>query len=673
MKQKLKQPARLFLAILLLFSVVNCTKDSFEDIQNLQPNEELLASKAPFQIDYLSASQAPVFVKEMLPSRNRGNNLTSTSSYVDSETGAVFDEQTIMKVTDTLGNTNYTIRFGFPHAPERIFYNLIVGRDAQGVMNEPFIVRYVSDSTSFDAFKSSKYDFSKFRGKITYHKYADFFGTDKSLIGDLVIANRANIRNQSTIDTQTSCPTEFDEFGDPIACDTVIIDGTSDGFDGGGGSGTGTGEGGTSTSGDGTSSGGTIGGGSSAQCSWSATWHNCGGSNGNIAHDADVCGGDGLGAGWIIVVDCGDLSENNFLAADSFEECPECTTPTSGIGVLVPPVDSATNEDDFIPASAEDLLFLENLLNTPPLWKANPGILLNRPSLAYSHTALVSGGVMYRLNNGLILYQSNSPRFINGEFKSNLRFSPEASIDDSFYYINNPAEGNNTWYEFKLPPPEFVNADVSFLFNGFLDVTKMLGRYVLPVEDIIILIDGKDLDGETASRLQAGIFLVIGIVPGSKVVKPISKLVKGEKAWEIIVKIAGKDALKSSDEIFALLKTESNTAFFWSGNTLGVGGETFAKEFAQKNGGQTLEALLEFRKIELPRLSRSDPVTKEIWDQVSESYAKQALGTVKAIVGKSSTAESVWKSIELPALMDNPNVTRIIEIDPLTLKETILK
>ncbi|MDZ4148866.1 MAG: hypothetical protein U1C58_11315, partial [Flavobacteriaceae bacterium] len=248
MKQKLKQPARLFLATILLFSVVNCTKDSFEDIQNLQPNEELLTSKAPFQIDYLSANQAPVFVKEMFPSRNRDNSVTSTNNYTDTETGAVFDEQTIMKVTDTLGNTNYTIRFGFPHTPERIFYNLIVSRDAQGVMNVPYIVRYVSDSTAFDAFKNSRFDFRKFRGKITYHKYADFFGSDKSLIGDLVVANRANNRGQTTIDAQTACEPELDEFGDPIACQSITL-----------GGGTGGSSGGSSGSGDGLNPGDTAG------------------------------------------------------------------------------------------------------------------------------------------------------------------------------------------------------------------------------------------------------------------------------------------------------------------------------------------------------------------------------------------------------------------------------
>ncbi|MDZ4146815.1 MAG: hypothetical protein U1C58_00885, partial [Flavobacteriaceae bacterium] len=257
----------LFVAVLLI-ATTNCTRDDFSDIQQIE-KEDPLATR-PFQINYLSADQAPVFVKEMLPSRNRDNSVTSTNNYTDAETGAVFDEQTIMKVTDTLGNTNYTIRFGFPRTPERIFYNLIVGRDSQGVMNVPYIVRYVSDSTAFDAFKSSNYDFSKFRGKITYHKYADFFGTDKSLIGDLVIANRANSRGQTTIDVQTSCPTVFDEFGDPIACETITLDGGTSGSTGGSsGSGDGLNPGDTagtdsgvdsgSSSGDGSTSGGSDG------------------------------------------------------------------------------------------------------------------------------------------------------------------------------------------------------------------------------------------------------------------------------------------------------------------------------------------------------------------------------------------------------------------------------
>jgi hypothetical protein len=639
----------------------------------------------------------------MLPLRNRGNYLTSSNNYIDTETGAVFDEQTIMKVTDTLGNTNYTIRFTFQKSPENVFYNLVVGQNTKGDISSNFILRYASDSLSLKDFKDSGFDLKFFRGDLTIHKYEDFFQNSRPF--DRLIRKQGFSNRRSA--TQSLCRVETDKYGDPIPCETITLDGG--GQSGGSGVSFGDSSGGSSnividgfgeTSGDASAE---VGGGDS---------------NTREAEDpVDSVGGDPCcnmgdsppdsGLGSINIGDStstsavggctftkeydlegrlvgGTFSQGCFAgkgtertkneSIENIDSCPECPKPSDGVVGVLPPLENTEEvEEDFIPASTEDLSFLENLLNIPPLWKVNPGVLLNRPALTYSHTAIVSDGVLYRLNNGLILYQSNSPRFINGEFKSNLRFSPEASINDRFYYINNPAEGSSTWYEFKLPPPTFASADLDFLFKGFWDASKILGRYVLPVEDIIILIDGKDLDGETASRLQAGIFLVIGIVPGSKVVKPISKLAKGEKAWEIIVKIAGKDALKSSDEIFALLKTEINTAFFWSGNTFGVGGETFAKDFAQKNGGQTLEAILDSGKLELPKLSRTDPVTKEIWDQVSESYAKQASGTVKAIVGASSTSESVWKSIELPALMNNNNVTRIIEIDPFTLKETILK
>ncbi|MDZ4285713.1 MAG: hypothetical protein U1A23_02175, partial [Candidatus Sungbacteria bacterium] len=394
MKQKLKQPARLFLATILLFSVVNCTKDSFEDIQNLQPNEELLTSKAPFQIDYLSANQAPVFVKEMLPSRNRDNSVTSTNNYTDAETGAVFDEQTIMKVTDTLGNTNYTIRFGFPRTPERIFYNLIVGRDSQGVMNVPYIVRYVSDSTAFDAFKSSNYDFSKFRGKITYHKYADFFGTDKSLIGDLVIANRANSRGQTTIDVQTSCPTVFDEFGDPIACETITLDGGTSGSTGGSsGSGDGLNPGDTagtdsgvdsgSSSGDGSTSGGSdgtrepedpidpVGGDPCCDTGGGATldggrvvvtesyvittdtWPSGNGSCSQTTVTSSKTYSDGTTeySSRTTGIDCVSFNETGTIktATNSFEECPECVPPAEGsIGILPPKgtTEEVVNEEE---------------------------------------------------------------------------------------------------------------------------------------------------------------------------------------------------------------------------------------------------------------------------------------------------------------------------------------
>ena len=45
------------------------------------------------------------------------------------------------------------------------------------------------------------------------------------------------------------------------------------------------------------------------------------------------------------------------------------------------------------------------------------------------------------------------------------------------------------------------------------------------------------------------------------------------------------------EKIRELLKTESNTAYFWSG--LGVDGATIAADVARNNGGVTLEIIME--------------------------------------------------------------------------------
>lgn len=46
-----------------------------------------------------------------------------------------------------------------------------------------------------------------------------------------------------------------------------------------------------------------------------------------------------------------------------------------------------------------------------------------------------------------------------------------------------------------------------------------------------------------------------------------------------------------------------------------------------------------------------------VWDDASAAYARQASGEVRALIGTSMRQNSVWQTIELRALMDNPNVT----------------
>ena len=94
-----------------------------------------------------------------------------------------------------------------------------------------------------------------------------------------------------------------------------------------------------------------------------------------------------------------------------------------------------------------------------------------------------------------------------------------------------------------------------------------------------------------------------------------------------------------------------------------------AREIATNNGGTTLEALLDSKSITLPEFSEQ---TIEIWEQVSKEYAEKATGEVKVILGDNVSSTGVWNRIELPALKNNPNVTKIIAINPETLIETLI-
>ena len=133
-------------------------------------------------------------------------------------------------------------------------------------------------------------------------------------------------------------------------------------------------------------------------------------------------------------------------------------------------------------------------------------------------------------------------------------------------------------------------------------------------------------------------------------------------------------------EITNALKTEPGTAFFWSGcakvdpssGKLLVSGDEVAAEIANKCGGTTLETQIKVNNIEMPKWDFDVPESIKAWEDTSASYAKQVSGDVRAIVGQKLRDGNIWENIELPRLMQNPNVTKITTIDPDTLAETVI-
>jgi hypothetical protein len=110
-------------------------------------------------------------------------------------------------------------------------------------------------------------------------------------------------------------------------------------------------------------------------------------------------------------------------------------------------------------------------------------------------------GMLFELNTGELIW----------------RATDDASNAKHFVYDRT----ENTWIEFQLPPPDCLNCDIKKILALS---QKNLVRYTTPIEDIIILIDGKDLDGEQSSRILAGAFLVVDIIPGGKIFRPVKRL-----------------------------------------------------------------------------------------------------------------------------------------------------
>lgn len=127
--------------------------------------------------------------------------------------------------------------------------------------------------------------------------------------------------------------------------------------------------------------------------------------------------------------------------------------------------------------------------------------------------------------------------------------------------------------------------------------------------------------------------------------------------------------MKSANAL-AKFRSAPGKQFFYSGRNAGIGGAAIAETIAKKYGGDTIEMVARRQSLNMPadRL----PASNEIWRQASETWANTAVGVVRVVLGTDVLPTSTWVVTELPALLKNKKVTKIISIDPKTLKETII-
>ncbi|WP_392560313.1 hypothetical protein [Orbus mooreae] len=150
----------------------------------------------------------------------------------------------------------------------------------------------------------------------------------------------------------------------------------------------------------------------------------------------------------------------------------------------------------------------------------------------------------------------------------------------------------------------------------------------------------------------------------------IDKLSKNTQKQRHIIKYKKYEFV--TKEIYSILKTEPNSAFFWSGKTDNIGGAVVAEQIAKSKSGTTLELLIKEKNVNIPEWNLHDPLSIKAWEEVSEVYATQVSGEVKAVVGTHLRPGNIWENIELPRLKNNENVTQIITIDPKNKIEKII-
>ncbi len=176
--------------------LLNCEKE--EIVQPVSSNQKYNGT-----IEFISVKTIPKV--ESLINQNIKNNFQKNKT-ADRNFTILTDN--ILKITNTEGIINYTFSIEVNNPEKFTFYNLIINRDKNGQIGNPYIRKYTCTSDQYSTFKKNYFDIAYFKGTVTKYNLKDF-----SLDPKLLERNSTNCDPQDFNPSQGNFPTNGNNGG----------------------------------------------------------------------------------------------------------------------------------------------------------------------------------------------------------------------------------------------------------------------------------------------------------------------------------------------------------------------------------------------------------------------------------------------------------------------------
>ena len=95
-------------------------------------------------------------------------------------------------------------------------------------------------------------------------------------------------------------------------------------------------------------------------------------------------------------------------------------------------------------------------------------------------------------------------------------------VRNNQFYVCDP--GAQVWYKAVLRTYSLSGELTNLIGTSALEAAQFVGTYLLPVEDFYILMTGEDFDGLASNQYAAGAFLLLEVIPGTKLLKPVANV-----------------------------------------------------------------------------------------------------------------------------------------------------